>query len=292
MTFKHPSDKYIVCFIIAIFLIGFQICFHEICFSENPETKDDSDEIKSLAIKITGSDRPNFQNAVKISEWLNREFSWVANDYKKRSVEEIIKRKAGHCGEQAMVLKALLTSIGIKCRDIREINIHPVSQARQLRAGDLVKKYGFSLSVFGLRHNDHRWLEVFNESKKRWEPIDPTTGIIGLEDWEKIRVSFSPRPEIAKDLLVPFFIRAEETGEDRTKYYLIDEFNLYYGGKLNKLRSWGRWCSLITELSKHASSAFDGSENLHDYNNLIEETEKTYNALREEAKADKILPEK
>jgi transglutaminase-like putative cysteine protease len=197
--------KFLILIMGVSFFIGFQINQSGVCSSKIPDVKstDNPDEIKRLALKVAGSGGSDFERAVRLTEWVNREFAWIGNDYKQRSVEEIIKRRAGQCGEQARVLKALFTSINIKCRDIREINIQPANPQRQSRAEQLVKQNGLSASVFGLQHNDHRWLEVYNEDRNRWEPFDSTTGLIGTKNWLVARVSFLPRPEIAKDLLIP-----------------------------------------------------------------------------------------
>ena len=46
----------------------------------------------------------------------------------------------------------------------------------------MVTQRGMSYSVFGLQHNDHVWLEVWDDATKSWFPADAAYGVVGLND--------------------------------------------------------------------------------------------------------------
>ncbi|XRD23560.1 hypothetical protein AABM34_13550 [Lysinibacillus fusiformis] len=80
-----------------------------------------------------------------------------------RTVEEIMIRKAGNCAEQTKVVERVLTHLGIETRWILEMKSHPEIMERQNYSIELIEKYGYFYSIFGLNHNDHRWLEYYNK---------------------------------------------------------------------------------------------------------------------------------
>jgi hypothetical protein len=259
--------------------------------------------LKELAESVTGDKASAYEKTGLLVSWINTNFKWTYTDYQKRTVEEIIQRRGGNCAELANVLYALLQSAGVQARWIAEINIHPKSQRRQNDAEGLVKKIGNKGSVFGFMHNDHRWLEVYDNATQTWFPADPAVGVIGLRNWVLTRLGFSERPSspvpemanITKDMIAPFVVLAMESRggapkEDRSAFYLIDGFNQVYGKKLESLPSWQAWVAQIKQLSPLAVSTFKGEANLHQNAGLIESLSLTYEKLAREAMERKLKP--
>ncbi|HEY7568744.1 MAG TPA: transglutaminase domain-containing protein [Gemmatimonadaceae bacterium] len=242
----------------------------------------------------------SFVKTQRLVRWVNDGFKWSYTDYQRRTPEEIIARRAGNCAELASVLHMLLDTLGVRSRWIREINVQPApTPRRQQTAADMVVSRGKQYSVFGLQHNDHVWLEVWDESSRSWFPADPAYGVVGLAEWLPARLALSERPKprvaavvpIAADMLAPFVVVAgEKRGgpytTDRTSYYLIDGFGqqLYSGG-LTQLPSWQQWVAAVQSLSPHATAAFSGAENLHAYTDEIARLKATYDALARDAAA-------
>ncbi len=120
-------------------------------------------DLKQFARSISLGATTDFERAEELLGWLSHNFKWLATDYKQRTVYEIIERKGGNCFELASVYMALIRTLGIKYRQVAEINIQPESERRQKNAESLVAKRGFTASVFGAGHNDHRWVEIYDE---------------------------------------------------------------------------------------------------------------------------------
>lgn len=206
-------------------------------------------------------------------------------------------RRAGNCAELASVLRAFLDASGVTSRWIREINVQPEKTARrQQTAAEMVTQRGNSYSVFGLPHNDHVWLEVWDNGTRSWFPADPAYGVVGLDEWLPARLALANRPKprvaavepIAADMLVPFVVAAADKRsgpmtDDRADTYLIDGFNQLYGGCLRELPSWPRWIEQVHVLAPHARAAFEGKENLHLYTADIARLKTTYDDLAHEA---------
>jgi len=229
--------------------------------------------IDRLAREIVGTETASMAKARRIIDWLNANFVWTDTDYGRRSLVEIIERRGGNCAEQARVARALMTVAGIRTRQIAEVNIQPESPQRQKDAEEVVAQYGASASVFGLAHNDHRWLEVFDETTESWQPADPTLGLVGVEQWMRARVGFGARPVHhilpSRDMLVPVAIFALpedgsfETATDRTGFYLVEQFGGLYGEALTTQPEWAQWRERVQALSPVISQAFQGTVNLH-----------------------------
>jgi hypothetical protein len=256
--------------------------------------------LKEFIQMVTGNKGTNEEKTRKLVRWINTNFQWSYTDYQKRTVEEIIQRKAGNCAELANVLAALLTEMNVQFRWIAEINIQPRKESRLKTAMQKVAENGKSMSVFGLMHNDHVWLEVQNEKDKSWFPADPAVGVVGMKEWIAARMKFnqrtiSPIPEVAKvvkEMFVPFVVVAKEkrsskTYEIRSQFYLIDGFNSFYKKKLTKLKSWQEWNEKVTKFAETGRSAFAGEVNLHEKANEIEEIWNAYEELKKEATKDK-----
>jgi hypothetical protein len=253
-------------------------------------------DLKALADSVapTGT---TLERTRTLVHWVNDNFSWSFTDYVKRTPQEIVARRAGNCAELASVLRAFLDASGTKSRWVHEINVQPEpTPRRQNDAAAMVAQKGNTSSIFGLQHNDHVWLEVWDDATKSWFPADAAYGVVGLNEWLPARLAMANRPKprvaavepIAADMLVPFVVAAGEKKsgpytDDRTDTYLIDGFNNLYGGRLATLPSWATWVASVHALSLHGRAAFDGKENLHNYNDDIAKLKQTYEALSREA---------
>lgn len=279
-----------------LFIIA-ALCLYTSClFGQQPEQRNRelikidtaSLDLKSFADNITAWETDDYERAKKLLYWLSSNFEWKSTDYKTRTVKEIIARSGGNCFELAKVYVALIKSAGINYRTICEINIHPITPRRQESAAALVKEKGNSYSVFGLQHNDHRWVEIFDKKNNIWQPADPSMGVIGLTDWLKARVWFGERKTIdtaiTNEMIVPFAIfvtgNNNAPGESRTAYYLINSFNELYGGKLEALPAWSEWISSVNSLTDVSRQAFLGKVNLHNYQQEISKLAATYAELK------------
>lgn len=247
-------------------------------------------DLKKFAASIVTDAGTDFQRAEKLLHWLSRNFKWLSTDYQKRTVKQIIVRKGGNCFELATVYMSLIKTLGLKYRQIAEINIQPRSERRQESAEGLVVARGYAYSVFGEQHNDHRWVEIYDETGSTWIPADPSVGVIGLAPWLKSRVWFGDRwaidTSITNNMIVPFAIFVTDGGnkivEDRTNYYLVTGLDQLYGGELSTLPSWSAWKSGIAGLGDRCKGAFEGKVNLHQYRENIAAVASTYERLRSE----------
>lgn len=252
---------------------------------------------KTFAETIVSGIPDNYEKARTLLNWLSNNFEWKATDYQKRTVKEIIVRKGGNCFELASVYMALLKELNIVYRPIAEINIHVLSEERGQTAAEKIKTSGNKMSVFGRQHNDHRWVEIFDEKSKEWIPADPTMGIIGFDQWLKARAWFGERhtinDEFSSEMIAPFAIYVVNNGdkslmeETRTNYYMITKLDALYNHQLSKLPSWNKWREGLQSLSLVAKKAFEGQENLHNYNDKINELAITYQNLKKEYSATK-----
>ena len=240
--------------------------------------------LETIAKIIVGDTSLVFKKIEKLMEWLHEQINWVATDYKDRTIEEIVKRRAGNCAEHARVFLALLDVLNIKSRWVLEIMTSPESKERQADAEELMDKWGNKASMFGLIHNDHRWIEVYDEQKDIWFPADSTFGIVGMEEWVDKRLSFS-QESTAHSGKIPLFIAIvsnDEIIEIRSEEYMIDNFNNFYDNRLKNLSSWKKWTSAIDKLSDIAPLVFDGKLNFHTRLPLIREVITAYNKLLDE----------
>lgn len=252
-------------------------------------------DLKAFAAQIVGNESSNFRKAEKILNHLGNNFEWKATDYQTRTVEQIFTQQGGNCFELAKLYMALIQEAGIHFRPVAEINIHKADPERGKRAAELVREKGKGASVFGKQHNDHRWVEIYDNESGLWIPADPTMNVIGTESWLKARAWFGERKtineEIARDMIVPFAVfvvdreNKKQMLEDRTRYYLIEKLDQLYGNRLSKLPSWRAWVTGLERLTDHARAAFAGKENLHDYNEAIQSLAKTYQQLKKEYEA-------
>jgi hypothetical protein len=249
-------------------------------------------DVKAFAANIVQNAHTNYEKAATLLNWLSGNFRWLATDYKTRTVKEIIERKGGNCFELAITYMAMIKELGIKYRPIAEINLFVTSEQRGKDAEEMIKADGNRASVFGKQHNDHRWVEVFDERTDEWIPVDPTMALIGFDQWEKARAWFGERHTIndqfSSQMIAPIAIFVVDTLnknhmlEDRTGYYMVNQLNKIYDNKLENLKSWQTWSMELHQFDKHAKAAFEGKENLHDYQTNIEQLLTTYSKLKEE----------
>lgn len=249
-------------------------------------------DLKAFAKEVSQGTNSELDETQAIVLWLTRHFDWKETDYQKRTVKQIIERGGGNCNDLAMVALAAMKELNIKVRRVHDVHIRTESVDRGERAHALVKEKGNVCSVFGRHHNDHVWLEVYDSKANDWFPADPWSGLVGTEDWLKARVWFGPRSSVnpdAPDMVVPFGIFAEDgDGKftiDRTRHYLIDEFDRLYGNKLRESSAWPQWVAKLNSLSAKVEGAFAGSTNLLDYEGDIDGLAAAYEQLRAAAKA-------
>ena len=247
--------------------------------------------LKTLGEQITANDDTDYKKARTLLSWVSNRLEWVATDYKRRTVNEILERGAGNCYDLAQVYVAIVKAMDIKTRSIAEVNLSRLHPERQGQAEQLVKEKGARYSLFGARHNDHRWLEMFDETSGTWLPVDPTMNVIGVEQWVKARLGFGKRitidPAISDDMIAPFavFVTGEKSDsmvENRSMYYMVEQFDKVYDKELSKLPSWNKWVASIGLLSEHAKLAMESKENFHLYTRQIAELDTIYQDLKNE----------
>ena len=124
-----------------------------------------------------------------------------------------------------------------------------------------------------------------------WLPVDPTMNVIGVEQWVKARLGFGKRitidPTISDDMIAPFAVfvtgtRSDSMVEDRSRYYMVEQFDKVYNNELSKLPSWNKWVASIGLLSARAKLAMESKENFHLYTNQIAELDLIYRDLKNE----------
>jgi hypothetical protein len=242
---------------------------------------------KAFAEQASEGATSEVERAAAIVLWLTQHFDWKETDYRRRSVQEVIDRRGGNCNDLAMVALAAMGELHLQLRRVHEVHIRTASPDRGERAHVMVREKGYSASVFGKHHNDHVWLEIYDSAARDWFPADPWSGLVGLDPWMKARVWFGRRSSLnpdAEDMIVPFAIyAADESGRftiDRTRHYLVDEFDRLYDGKLHKLPAWASWVKALGDMSDKARGALAGDVNLHEYEGEIDLLAATYEQLR------------
>ncbi|MGE5358687.1 MAG: transglutaminase-like domain-containing protein [Bacteroidales bacterium] len=250
--------------------------------------------VEALAARVAGTDGNVRDKVARLVAWMTKEFSWTATDYQQRTPEQIIERRGGNCADLARVLARLLDATHVRYRMVREINIQPESESRQANAARKIASGGARFSVFGSRHNDHAWLEVFDPDSGSWFPADPAVGVVGVEQWIRARLALEERLQPAVAAAVPIVqamlepiavVAIGEPREDRSTYYLVDAFDRAYAGKLHALPAWNDWCAAVNEFGPLATRAFAGEVNLHEHGASIVRAANAYDDLRRQANA-------
>lgn len=246
---------------------------------------------KAFAEEVSKDSGSELGRAKAIVLWLTGNLDWKATDYKQRTVQEVIERRAGNCDDLARVALDAMEKLHLQLRRVHDVHVRTPSAGRGERAHALVKEKGAGYSIFGRHHNDHVWLEVYDSAAREWYPVDPWSGLAGLDEWMKARVWFGPRASLAPDaaeMIVPIGIfAADDHGGftiDRTRHYLVDEFDRLYAGKLHTLPAWERWVALLDQLDGRVKGAFAGTTNLHQSEARIDRLAATYDELRSEAR--------
>jgi len=243
-------------------------------------------DLSAFAKSITEAEDSDFEKTKSVVNWYARNFDWTYTDYQKRTVQDILERRGGNCYELAMATQATLEALGVKMRRMREVNLHKKNTQRQQDAEEMVAKNGRRASVFGLQHNDHVWLEVYDAESDTWQPADPSLGVVGQRRWLAARYGFTKRYSLdpnAGDMIAPFAIFVEQENGlwgDRTAHYAIEGFNQLYYGQLEKLPSWEAWKEQVDQLSGLAYAAFNKQINLHKSNEAIAKLKQTYDQLK------------
>jgi Transglutaminase-like superfamily len=257
-------------------------------------------EIDGLARTVAGNGTP-VQRATNLLNWVNRNLEWTSTDYVMRSAEEVLARGGGNCAELSRVFERLLRPSDVQYRWVAEVNLQSRSDERQANAAEKMREYGNAASVFGLMHNDHRWLEVRDESGA-WIPADPAVGVIGLKPWLLMRADLGPRPApvlpataaITRDMIVPIAVVALDADgkphEDRSAYYLIEGLGNLHDKRVRTLPHWQDWTRAIEAFAPDASAAFRGKANLHTRADEIANLMTVYSELQREALASHLVP--
>jgi len=275
----------------ALFLLAWT------CFAARAENlPTTAAEIDTLARRVAG-DGDAITRTQHLVSWMNSRLEWVATDYQRRTPEQILARGAGNCADLSSVLERLIRPAGIPYRWVAEINLQPPSDEREANARAMVNKDGPRMSVFGRRHNDHRWLEVLDDRSKDWVPADPSTGLVGTRPWLLARVAFGERPPAPvpaaaaslAEMIVPLTIFTAQNGTtprvDRSEHYLVDELDHLYAGRAHSLASWPAWVAAIRRFAPLARGAFEGRVDLHQQSAAIDDLASVYEQLQKEAHA-------
>ena len=245
---------------------------------------------KAFAEAVTKDSPSELGKAKAIVLWLTSNLDWQATDYKQRTVQQVIERGGGNCDDLARVALEAMKELHLQLRKVHDVHVRTPDPGRGERAAALVKEKGDGYSIFGRHHNDHVWLEVYDSATREWYPVDPWSGLAGLDEWMKARVWFGPRKSLAPDgadMIVPIGIFAEDANKDftidRSRHYLVDEFDKLYGGKLHTLPAWPRWVELLEQVDAKVKGAFLGKVNLLESAPQIDALAATYEELRAEA---------
>jgi transglutaminase-like putative cysteine protease len=156
----------------------------QITTAQGPAT---DSSLAAIAQRVAGPAGTASDRTRRLVTWIGSNLTWTWTDYQVRTPEQIVRRRAGNCADLAAVLAAMVREAGIQARWIAEINVQPRSEDRQASAAGKIKELGPRASVFGLEHNDHRWLEVYDSAQGGWVPADPAVGVVGVHDWELAR---------------------------------------------------------------------------------------------------------
>lgn len=152
-----------------------------------------SDTPAEVVMAVVGQDSDAWTQVQALTDWVHRHIGWSRTTYRRRSVEEVMRDAAGNCWDLARVLAALFDAAGVRWRPVAEINVEPLDLLRGAFAVWMVRQSGNRASVFGWRHNDHRWVEAAT-ADGTWAPCDPSLGVCGGPAWVQARLGFCDRP--------------------------------------------------------------------------------------------------
>lgn len=74
----------------------------------------------------------------------------------------------------------------------------------------------------------------------------------------------------------------KDVSEILSNFYLIDQFDTFYNGKLSKTIVWEEWKLVINKLTEVGIETYSGHSNLHKYQNEIKRFNNLYLKLKQE----------
>ena len=244
-------------------------------------------DLPAFAREVSREESSELGRSQAIVRWLAKNFAWMDTDYRKRTVQQIVERRGGNCNDLAMVATSAMRALGIRLRQVHEVNLQAPSDEREANARQLIAEKGVAYSIFGRRHNDHIWIELYDSARKEWLPADPSSGLVGLDDWMQGRVGFGKRVSlnpITNDMIVPISVfAADDAGRftiSRTRHYLVDAFDAMYGGQLHANPAWREWTAALDAIDGKVAGAFTGQVNLHDSAAQLDALAAIYERLR------------
>ena len=244
-------------------------------------------DLPAFAREVTRDETSELGRSQAIVRWLAQNLAWLDTDYQKRTVQQIVERKGGNCNDLAMVATSAMRALDIRLRQVHEVNLQAPSEERANTARRMVAERGAAFSIFGRRHNDHIWLELYDSKRKEWLPADPSSGLVGLDDWMQGRVGFGKRVSlnpITNDMIVPIAVfAADDSGRftiSRTRHYLVESFDAMYGGKLKENPAWREWIATLDALDPEVAGAFAGKIDLQESQAQLDALADIYERLK------------
>lgn len=246
---------------------------------------------KEIKSKLNGA-TSTAERVARLFSWICNEFQWIETDYVDRSFEEIMQRKAGNCAEQAKVVETLLSYIGIKTRWVLEINAQPDYIERQQFAEQLVAEQGNFYSIFGLNHNDHRWIEYYDADQRDWCPLDTSFAILGIESFMEKRLSFHHQSIPSTEGIIPFCLFALDANhqplEERSSDYLIKKFLCSFRKNSSSTVLLEEWEALISELTSLGVKTYKQEVNFHLHQDRVKRFVQVYEEIKQLQVAQKV----
>jgi len=243
-------------------------------------------DMTAISAEATGTARSPRDKVEAVIQWTHDHLDWTATDYVTRTPEQIVERGGGNCNDQALVVRALLTPAGVRTRRTREVNIQPLSPSREENSERLMASRGLMASVFGLRHNDHVWIEFEDVVADEWRPADPTINLLDFEQWTTARMGFGARP---RHEIIPFadmefpigIVALHEDGrfENRSHRYLVQSFGRYVNGAAASPQ-WRHWVDRVQVSGRHVKRAFENHYDLHQDKPLMDDLIATYEGMK------------
>lgn len=157
-------------------------------------------------IKLTGLN--NAAKAKKIESFVQQNFKYKIRN--PETIHEILEIGGGNCLSHAILGIYLLRLAGIPAKICYEFHLRKPFFIDGIRARS--KKTG----IFGSGYNTHVWVMFFDGSD--WQPYDSALGIIGLDEFFKVRAAAKDGGNIFKPKTItgPPFLILQETGTGYT----------------------------------------------------------------------------
>lgn len=200
----------IVAIVTAIELFWFQ----KFTQQDTPEEKN---RINALVDELTKDAKSDEEGIKTIVNWIHNNFRSTFGNPKYKTLSQFFEKKRGNCYHHSALLVFMLTHKKIPARFVDEINY------------DANKFIGVFKEILGLigdapigmNHNNHVWVEAYFDNK--WQPVDATYGVVGIEEWLEARL-------LTNRGRFPLMIYAKEQNSlvQRSEYYLIEKFREVY----------------------------------------------------------------